>query len=50
MVTVDTKQKTGRKPDRPRSCWSCSCGAGNPRLQSPDAANAEADAHIKEIR
>lgn len=46
MITVETMPKTGRRVDPPRSKWSCSCGAGNPKLTSPDKAHAEADAHV----
>lgn len=50
MISVETMPKTGRRIDPPRSRWSCSCGAGNPKLVSPEAAHAEADAHVCDAR
>lgn len=49
-VFIDTKQATGRRKDPPRSNWYCTCGAGNAKLTTPDAANREADKHLTEVR
>jgi hypothetical protein len=46
QITIETRPKTGRKIDPPRSSWSCSCGAGGRgRLMSPEQAHREADEH-----
>lgn len=49
-ITIWTRPKTGRKVDPPRSRWTCSCGAGNAKLQSPEECHVEADAHVAEVR
>lgn len=43
---IETKAKTGRKVDPPRSWWYCSCGAGDIDLTSPDDAHHAANIHL----
>jgi len=45
-ISIETMPKTGRRKDPPRSRWSCSCGAGDSKLTSPEKAHAAADKHF----
>lgn len=49
QVSIETRPKSNRRVDPPRSWWYCTCGAGDPTLVNPVDANAAADRHLEAV-